>query len=64
MGVRPLTALIIARGPGVTDDGRFDADLLRRRGFVLVNEARIETFWCIDLLRDPNSDPDVTSPVR
>jgi hypothetical protein len=43
-GVRPLTALIIARGPGVIVDGMFDVDLLRRRSLGLFIEPTTETF--------------------
>ena len=61
IGVRPLIALIIVRGPGVIVDGIFEVDLLRRRPLsTLFIEAIIDTLWWMDLLLEgAESDPDV-----
>lgn len=44
LGVRPLVELIIVRGPGVIDDGKLDADLLRRRDWTRFSDPRTDTF--------------------
>lgn len=56
IGVLPLAALIMLRGPGVIAEVKQETDLLRRRLFKLFNEPRTETFC---LAPAPDSEPDV-----